>query len=1084
MKSITYKLILSFFIVHLGYASSAQTYFSAQNVLNSVSLANPTEHHWADLDGDGDADCIVVSHWDNTISWFENNGDRTFGQQKIITRESGSAEAIFAADLDEDGDLDLMSGERNTEKVYWFENLNGEGDFGSRIIISYEMPVDDIFAEDLDMDGKMDIVAAFGSTINWFKNLGQGQFAPHQSITEFTVNFLRSIQSADLNQDGRPDILFCASDSHLLGWIENTGDEDIFGPIREINAQLNYPRDVFAADLDGDGDQDVLLADQLADQVIWFENTDALGTFGGKNILTEIANSVQSVWAGDPDQDGDMDVLASGQYQITMYENLDGSANFGPIQYLSANAEGAKSAQFYDVDQDGHLDITAVYSQGDKVVWFPHHPSQNSYDEMEVIAASIGNYPLDMHIRDIDLDGKIEIFAVFSGDDKVLMFRNGERNALAQTTLLNDEVHYPYSIWSDDLNGDNFPDIVYCSLYDASMHWQPNDGMGGFLEPILLGDRLEYRSRVRSIDFDLDGDRDLLFSNNIWGQLAVLENMDSKGNFSPPIIIEQMPDLVSKFIVSASLQGTGEEIFLLSNDNSLIQRVKIDVGRNFTVPENIFQSDKEILELQTADVDGDGFKEVLFSGPNEIVMLENEQGIFTDTFHLIDDISKVVSMDIVDLDLDGDSDLIAASEAEDEVYWWENKGDFKAIKDPNPLPGTTVFPVKVLSADLNSDGFPEIFTASSWDDKIAWHQNKQLLTITEEPQDQEVCENEGVQFDMDTDKTAEYQWQFKRHPNHFFIDLHDNALVMGSQTKHLIIDSLNYNDWHATSFRCKVTYQGDSLFSEVAHLYVTPGIHAFAGFDQYLCDSVDVLLEADDPWPGNGQWSCDNAEITIVNPGFPITPVKNLPVGTTRFYWEVNHEQCPGDRDTVSITRYAPLSIQTHPLDQELVLGEDAQFEVGTSGEVFIFQWFKGENIMVNDGQTNGVNGPVLTIKDITSENEGFYWCKIYGRCDTLESQPAQLSIITSADRMNSAEVWIGPNPIRQPAEVIFYLPGIDPKKTLAYDEQGRVIDNLTLIAREDPNTYTWNIQQFKPGLYYICFRNKQKTIVKKLIIQ
>jgi hypothetical protein len=85
---------------------------------------------------------------------------------------------------------------------------------------------------------------------------------------------------------------------------------------------------VFAADMDGDGDLDVLSASEYDDKIAWYEN-DGQQNFTSHTITTD-AGDAQSVYAVDVDGDGDMDVLSASRRmmsKIAWYEN-DGRQHF------------------------------------------------------------------------------------------------------------------------------------------------------------------------------------------------------------------------------------------------------------------------------------------------------------------------------------------------------------------------------------------------------------------------------------------------------------------------------------------------------------------------------------------------------------------------------------------------------------------------------------------------------------------------------------------------------------------------------------------------------------------------------------
>ena len=71
------------------------------------------------------------------------------------------------------------------------------------------------------------------------------------------------------------------------------------------------------ADFDSDGDPDVLVKPSATAQgwrydapIVWYENTDGMGTFGAEQVITPPADENTSIYASDLDSDGDMDVLS------------------------------------------------------------------------------------------------------------------------------------------------------------------------------------------------------------------------------------------------------------------------------------------------------------------------------------------------------------------------------------------------------------------------------------------------------------------------------------------------------------------------------------------------------------------------------------------------------------------------------------------------------------------------------------------------------------------------------------------------------------------------------------------------------
>ncbi len=110
-----------------------------------------------------------------------------------------------------------------------------------------------------------------------------------------------------------------------VAWYENLDGLGNFGSKNSITSTLIDAWTVYVADLDNDGDNDVLAtnADPFGGEVVWFENLDGLGSFSAKKIISTEVQSPRSVIAADIDNDGDMDVISSSQNddKVAWYEN-------------------------------------------------------------------------------------------------------------------------------------------------------------------------------------------------------------------------------------------------------------------------------------------------------------------------------------------------------------------------------------------------------------------------------------------------------------------------------------------------------------------------------------------------------------------------------------------------------------------------------------------------------------------------------------------------------------------------------------------------------------------------------------------
>ena len=76
------------------------------------------------MDGDGDMDIVSASLNDDTIVWYENDGnaDPTWTAASISVGSADGAFDIAVADMDGDGDLDIVSTSRFDDTIAWYEN--------------------------------------------------------------------------------------------------------------------------------------------------------------------------------------------------------------------------------------------------------------------------------------------------------------------------------------------------------------------------------------------------------------------------------------------------------------------------------------------------------------------------------------------------------------------------------------------------------------------------------------------------------------------------------------------------------------------------------------------------------------------------------------------------------------------------------------------------------------------------------------------------------------------------------------------------------------------------------------------------
>ncbi|MCI0378979.1 MAG: VCBS repeat-containing protein [Gemmataceae bacterium] len=317
-----------------------------QEIALGDELAAPAHAAVVDLDGDGDSDIVVavlgsVSPTDDLVGkvvWLENRGNFQF-QTHVILDHLHRVADVQAGDLDGDGDVDLVVAEFGYDhgRVLWLENM-GKNQFRDQELWAAPGAIHVPIA-DYDGDGDLDVVALISQEDEevWtFENKGGGKFEPRLLFS--TPNFdlgSAGLFRGDLNKDGKPDLLLVAGDNlevqypqaqpwHGCLWLENRSAWR-FEPKRLAHLGGTYA--AAEADLDGDGDQDIVLVSMFNDwrrpgsaSVVWLEND------GKQNFRTwQIADRpthLATVACGDLDGDGRPDIVAGGFHLMAPFDRI------------------------------------------------------------------------------------------------------------------------------------------------------------------------------------------------------------------------------------------------------------------------------------------------------------------------------------------------------------------------------------------------------------------------------------------------------------------------------------------------------------------------------------------------------------------------------------------------------------------------------------------------------------------------------------------------------------------------------------------------------------------------------------------
>ncbi|QHI35478.1 hypothetical protein IMCC3317_08240 [Kordia antarctica] len=300
----------------------------------SFSNNGPSDFVLADFNNDTYVDIISTYIFINFLNVIRNDGTGNFNSQIISNDAFLETYSIGAADFDNDTDMDIVivslrDGER---EITWYKNVDGTGTIDPTTGTIIQAHSDTYFplellVADLDGDTDMDILSINGDALQlgWYKNLdGLGNFGARISIDVTPMEDFIGLHVADIDGDMDLDVFATTGNGDQVVMYKNTDGLGTFGARQIVSAAADGPISVFTADIDGDNDLDVISASISDTTIAWYENTDGQGTFGAQQVITNTINDVSTIYADDIDGDGDMDILAASfeEDALILYENL------------------------------------------------------------------------------------------------------------------------------------------------------------------------------------------------------------------------------------------------------------------------------------------------------------------------------------------------------------------------------------------------------------------------------------------------------------------------------------------------------------------------------------------------------------------------------------------------------------------------------------------------------------------------------------------------------------------------------------------------------------------------------------------
>lgn len=467
------------------YANDGAGNFDAESELVTDNVGGPYRLRATDWDNDADLDLVSVSTSDDKVAFHENLGGGVFAQQVVLFDNWSGPTAGSPADIDGDGDADLLVASYADDALLWVRNDTVRQDerFQSAFVIANEL--DGVFvvdAVDLNNDGHLDVLAAVtsDSQVVWAANDGAGGFGEVKLIGTESGSPLFA-GAFDLDSDGDLDVVSASSfNADEISWYENDGSGS-FSSQKVIDTGLGQPRWLDAADVDHDGDLDLLAAINDDDRYIWYANrlNEASNDFQLGGVIHDgEGEGANKIFAIDMDQDGDVDVMTGsstpgGPQPIAWYEN-DGLGNFVTRHSVTESTTSSWYVRPADLDNDGDIDVVASSFVG-PIVWY-EQLSDGTFSDAQVIStAADASYGLD--VSDLDGDGDVDVVSGSYADNEIAWYENNGDGSFSGQQVISQSQSGPFSVVAADLDGDGDEDVLAASYYDDTVAWYENEAV-------------------------------------------------------------------------------------------------------------------------------------------------------------------------------------------------------------------------------------------------------------------------------------------------------------------------------------------------------------------------------------------------------------------------------------------------------------------------------------------------------------------------------------------------------------------------------------------------------------------------------
>ncbi len=740
--------------------------FAAQQTF--ATGTHPVSVAAVDVNGDGKPDLIVANQTNNTVSVRLNitapgASTQSFATQQTFTIDNNPV-SVTAADVNGDGKPDLIVANLMSNTVSVLLNTTAAGastpSFAIQQTFATDHNPDSVTAADVNGDGKPDLIVANASsnTVSVLLNTTEpGAAAPSFAAqqTFATGTHPVSVAAVDVNGDGKADLIVANNNSGSVSVLLNTTSPGATTPsfaAQQTFATGNYPESVTAADVNGDGKPDLMVANHDSNTVSVLLNTTAPGASASSFATQQTyatGTTPASVTAADVNGDGKPDLIVAndGNNTVSVLTNTTAPGASSPsfaTQQTFATGAYSQSVTAADMNGDGKADLIVANASSNTVSVLlnttaaPTASAPSFVAQQPFATGSTGSAPQSVLTADINGDGKPDLIVANNNDNTVSVLLNTTAPGAIIPSFATQHSfatgRCPYSVTAADVNGDGKPDLIAANQCETTVSVLLNTTAPGASTPSFAAQQTFTTGTspisVTAADVNGDGKPDLITADEGSNTLSVLLNTTTPGATTPSFATQQTFGTGHQptSVTTADVNGDGKPDLIAVNSNSNTASVLLNTSApgaatlSFATHAD-FATGGYPLSVTAADVNGDGKPDLIAVNESadtlSVLLNTTAAGAATSSFAAQQTFATghaPYSVTATDVNGNGKPDLIVTNSGSNNVSVLDNitvPGAATSSFAAQQTFATGSYPVSVTTADMNGDGSPDLIVANN-----------------------------------------------------------------------------------------------------------------------------------------------------------------------------------------------------------------------------------------------------------------------------------------------------------------------------------------------------------------------------------